>query len=181
MMQTSESALEALRYAAKDQTSEICKAFAQIMEAAVNPFGFEDREFAVKVREDLSSREFFKMVCYAWLRIIEFLGKEDYRFDDRNKYAIGNTLMEEPLLNKHVHDVFPESDKWVERNIRTVPYRKARDMGPNEDPALYIATLLGGAHRTIFQHFSRLVFLFLLLEDALFEAQEKMGVDWWKC
>ena len=88
MMQTSESALEALRYAAKDQTSEICKAFAQIMEAAVNPFGFEDREFAVKVREDLSSREFFKMVCYAWLRIIEFLGKEDYRFDDRNMYAI---------------------------------------------------------------------------------------------
>ena len=183
MMTTSKSALEALKKAAMDPSNESCKEFAQAMEAAVNPFGFDHEEFVGQVNGDASSKKFFMDICYAWLRIIEYTSKERFRYDDRNKYAVetGASLMNDQKLQGHVHDRFPVSDKWIERNIRTREYKRARDMGQDEDPAMYVATLISGTHRTLFQTFSRQVFLFLNFENALFGAQKSLYEGWWKC
>ena len=138
----------------------------------INSYCFNAKENAAVIFENKKAAASFAIISVYWICALNFMSKEKWRYDDRNRYAVemGSKIMFLEPVKKLISETGdPEK---IERFLSSRRFCK-------DNMELSFVMQMMDIHRTLQQTFSKTVFYFLDL--FLPEISQQYGSCWMNC
>ena len=138
----------------------------------INSYCFNAKENAAVIFDIKEASASFAKIAAYWICALNFMSKEKWRYDDRNRYAVemGNKIIFLEPVKKFISETGDPEE--IERILSSRRFCK-------DNMELCFVMQMMDIHRTLQQTFSKTVFYFLDL--FLLEISQQYGIRWMNC